>query len=206
MALLWKHPFTAIISSPTGCGKSSFIKRFLKEKVHSTPFKDIIYCVPEGQTPDKAIPYTLLHEGVLDPTTLTDLKPRLIILDDLMREADSSIVDLFTKGSHHRNLRVIFVTQNIFNQGRGRRVMSLNAHYIVFFKNPRDKQQIRHLGRQVCPENPHFIQEAFLDATKDAFGYLLFDLTQTTPDVYRYRTNIFPSDIPTNIIYTRKTK
>lgn len=206
MSLKWKHPFTAIISGPTGCGKSSFIKRFLAQNVSDVNFEDIIYCLPEGQTPDKSIPFTKLHRGVIDTSDLTDKRPRLVILDDLMREIDNSIVDLFTKGSHHKNISVILVSQNIFNQGRGRRDISLNAHYIALFKNPRDKQQIKYLSRQVCPENPQLVQEAFADATSKPFGYLLLDLTQTTPDEYRYRTNIFPSDIPAEIVYIKKRK
>lgn len=135
-----------------------------------------------------------------------DLKPRLIILDDLMREADGNVVDLFTKGSHHYNISVMFVTQNIFNQGKGRRDISLNAHYIVCFKNPRDKQQIRTLSNQVYPENPKFVQEAYIDATTQPHGYLLFDLKQSTPDLHRFRTSIFKNDYPSNVVYIPKNR
>lgn len=208
MDLRWKHPFTAIISGPTSSGKSFFIKRFLEDRhqLISPKIEDVIYCVPEGQKADASIPFTHLHEGIPDSDSFKDGRPRLIILDDLMREANGNVIDLFTKGSHHQNISVMFVTQNFFNQGKGRRDISLNAHYIVCLKNPRDRQQIRYLARQIYPENPDFIQEAYNDATSMPYGYLLFDLTQTTPDKYRYRTSIFPSDIPQNIIYVQKRK
>lgn len=166
--------------------------------------EEIIYCIPEGQAVDPEMSYTKLYEGIPDVNMFADFKPRLVILDDLMREANGDVVDLFTKGSHHYNLSVIFVTQNIFNQGKGRRDISLNAHYIVCFKNPRDKQQILHLSKQICPENPKYIQEAYNDATSKPYGYLLFDLRQTTLDIVRYRTNIFRSDVPSNIVYAPK--
>lgn len=51
-----------------------------------------------------------------------------------------------------------FITQNIFHQGKGQRDTSLNAYYIVIFKNPRDKAQMRHLAQQVFPENPKILQ------------------------------------------------
>jgi len=68
-----------------------------------------------------------------------------------MRESSSSdaIVDLFTKGSHHNNLIVIVISQNLFHQSHEQRDISLNVNYIVVFKNPRDRAQIRHLARQV---------------------------------------------------------
>lgn len=204
----WQHPFTAIIAGPTSSGKSWFIKNLLRERSTLVCgfIEEVIYCAPEGQAVDPDIPCTAVYKGIPDVDMFTDLKPRIVILDDLMREANGSLVDLFTKGSHHYNLSVIFVTQNIFNQGKGQRDISLNAHYLVCFKNPRDKQQILHLSKQISPENPKYIQEAYNDATAKPFGYLLFDLRQTTPDIIRYRTNIFKADNPSNIVYVPKSR
>lgn len=202
----WHHPFTAIIAGPTSSGKSHFIKQLLRErsKLINGDIEEIIYCIPEGQVVDCEMKFSRLYEGIPEVNMFADLKPRLVILDDLMREANGDVVDLFTKGSHHYNLSVIFVTQNIFNQGKGRRDISLNAHYIVCFKNPRDKQQILHLSKQISPENPKYIQEAYNDATSKPYGYLLFDLRQTTSDIIRYRTAIFECDNPSNIVYVPK--
>ena len=52
---------------------------------------------------------------------VNDPKPKSIIIDDLLRESSSGgvIVNLFSKGSHHNNLSVILITQNIFHQGKG---------------------------------------------------------------------------------------
>lgn len=125
-----------------------------------------------------------------------DSRPKLVIIDDLMRESSSggAIVNLFTKCSHHNNLSVIFITQNIFHQGKGQRDISLNSQYIVVFRNLRDRSQIQHLSRQVCTENPRVLQEAYYDATSRPYGYLLLDLKQDTPDNIRFRTSIFPDD------------
>jgi len=46
--------------------------------------------------------------------------------DDLLNEVYSKdVCDLFTKGSHHRNISVILITQNLFHQGRFSRYISL---------------------------------------------------------------------------------
>jgi hypothetical protein len=43
--------------------------------------------------------------------------PCLFILDDLLNDVYSrAVCDLFTKGSHHRNLSVILITQNYFTK------------------------------------------------------------------------------------------
>lgn len=124
--------------------------------------------------------------------------PKLVIMDDLMMEADKNVVGIFTRASHHRNLSVFFLTQNLFHKGQ--RDISLNSNYIVVFKNPRDRAQIAHFARQICPENARYVQEAFADATAKPFGYLLFDLKQTTPENCRLRTDIFPDDSHT-VVY-----
>ena len=53
------------------------------------------------------------HEGVPVDFKNTRGEPCLFILDDLLN--DGLVCDLFTKGSHHRNISVILITQNIFH-------------------------------------------------------------------------------------------
>ena len=194
----WKHPFTAILAGPSGCGKTYFVKRFLTclPSMVSVTFKNIVWCFGEWQPVYDTIQgYVSFQEGLPDIQQFNaDSGPHLLIIDDQMREADSRIVDLFTKGSHHRNLSIMFITQNLFHQGKGCRDISLNTHYIVCFKNPRDKGQIYHLCRQVCPENSLFLREAYQDATTPPHGYLVLDLKQDTLDNLRFRTQIFPDD------------
>lgn len=53
-------------------------------------------------------------------------EPSLVIIDDLMRESDGRVFDLFTKGCHHRYISVLFITKNMFHEDRGQRDISLN--------------------------------------------------------------------------------
>ncbi|XP_036147283.1 uncharacterized protein LOC118647134 [Monomorium pharaonis] len=193
-------------------GSGSFIESFVSG---GPKFYAYVVCTPQGNTHEvckvKARKKNVIEfrEGLPRPEDYSNdpLIPKLIIIDDLMRESSSSdvIVDLFTKGSHHKNLSVILISQNLFHQGRGQRDISLNANYIVVFKNPRDRAQIRHLARQVYPDNPKFVEEAYYDATSKPHGYLLFDLKQSTPDSYRFRTCIFPNDTRQYVYVSRRT-
>jgi hypothetical protein len=89
---------------------------------------------------------------------------------------------------------VNFVSQNLFYKSKHNRTISLNAHYMVLFKNPRDVTQITTLSRQMFPGRGKFLVEAFKDATAKAYGYLLIDLKPDTEEKYRIRTNIFPGE------------
>ena len=212
MTLAWQHPFTSIIAGPTSCGKSYFVSKLLQHinVMIDSNISEIVWCYGESQPMHEKIRSLCkipvrFNEGIPDLNDVapeSDIKPRLIIIDDLMREANGKVVDIFSKGSHHRDLSVIFITQNIFHQSKGSRDMSLNAHYIVMFKNPRDKSQIFHFSRQICPENAKFLQESFADATSKPHSYLLFDMKQNTPDAFRFRTDIFPGEA--NAVYVPK--
>lgn len=213
----WIHPFAAIISGPSGCGKSTFVKRFLAQldRMCTVRFARVLLYYGEwqeayGELSNSVNVNVEFHEGLPQSSdfSLDPENAKLVIVDDLMREAGasggSSIVDLFTKGSHHRNLSVMFLTQNLFHQGPGQRSVSLNAHYILAFKSPRDRSQIYHLARQVYPEDPRVVQEAYFDSTTNTpYGYLLLDLKQTTPENCRLRSCIFPDD-PHHYVYVSK--
>lgn len=203
MSLTFRHSATYLISGPTGSGKTSFIKRFLQERGHliDKKIEEVVYCLPEEQIVDESIPFTKLHRGVPDISMFKDLRPKIVILDDLLSSVDANVVELFIRGSHHYNLSVMFIVQNLFSKNKGCRDISLNSHYIILMKNPREKNQINTLARQISPENSRFICDAYKDATEKPYGYLVLDLHQTTPEQYRVRTNIFSNDSPRNIVY-----
>ena len=57
--------------------------------------------------------------------SLSPEQRNILVLDDQMGVASSStsVADLFTKGSHHRNLTVIYLVQNVYNQGKSQRTI-----------------------------------------------------------------------------------
>lgn len=83
---------------------------------------------------------------------------------------------------------MIYITQNVFDRAVQHRTISLNTHYMVLFKNPRDKSQITVLSRQIDMPN---LMSAYLDDTRVPHGYLLVDLSPQTPDELRLRSQMF---------------
>ncbi len=212
MDLRLKSPFTCIVAASTGSGKTVFVKKLLENAdsmIHPRPSK-ILWCFSQYQKAyaelSQSLPHIRFIKGL--PERVIDIfdpsENNLIVIDDLMSESGDNIelANLFTKGSHHMNLSVIFITQNLFHQGKQMRTISLNSQYLVLFRNPRDKSQITHLAKQMYPENPKYLKESYLDATSKAFSYLFIDLKPQTDDAYRLRTNIFPGEIP--VVYLPK--
>ena len=192
-------PFCSIVAGPSQSGKSEFIRKFLlniSDLVFPVP-EEIIYCFSEWQPMyddlKSKMDIVFIH-GLPDTDNLICDKHRLIIIDDLMSEIDDRVIRLFTKESHHRQISVVFISQNLFSKHKDQRTMNLNAHYIILFKNPRDGSQITHLASQMHPGKTGFLKEAYKLATTEPYGYLLIDLKQMTGDNFRLRTNIFPGE------------
>ena len=179
----WKHPFTCVVAGPTGCGKTEWVKRFiqhLQELVLPTP-THVIWSYAEWQPAYHSLPnFVSLVQGLPDIPMYSE-EPQLVVIDDQMDHDDNRISNLFTKGSHHRNISVIYIVQNLFDKNKQHRTISLNAHYLVVFKNPRDGSQIIHLAKQMYPGKTRYVQHAFELATQKPHGYLLIDLNNPLP-------------------------
>ena len=59
---------------------------------------------------------------------LSHYQRNILILDDEMGVADSSssMTDILTRGSHQKNLNVIYFVQNVYNYGKSQRTIFLN--------------------------------------------------------------------------------
>ena len=102
-------------------------------------------------------------------------------------KCDQRIADLFTKGSHHRNISIVYLTQNVFPQGRACRDIALNTQYLVLFNNPIDRQQVATLARRIYPSTC----ATFMRKFEDGYGYLVLDLKSSTSEQDRLQTDIF---------------
>ena len=194
MDVRFKHPFTCMVAGPTGSGKSVFTFKLISEAYDqiTPPPEKILYCYGEYQSVFADYPQVTFHEGLPDNNEFDGKHRTLLILDDLMSEAGDGVSNIFTKLSHHRNVSVIFLTQNLFFKSQ--RTMNLNTQYLVLFRNPRDALQVSTLGRQMYPGNGKFLVEAFKMATEKPYGYLLIDLRADTLEKYRLRSNIFAGE------------
>lgn len=209
--VIFRHPFTCILAGPTGAGKTVLLQQILEnqnEIIDKEPDK-IVYCYKSWQTA-----YDQIHllndkiefiEGFYNIELFDKSKNNMIIIDDLMNECENSsgIKQLFAIDSHHSNISVFLISQNIFPKGKCARDISLNSNYLIIFNSPRDMNQISVLGRQMYPDKSKFFMEAYTDATKNkGHSYLFIDLKQKTDEKNRIQTGIIPGE--QRIIYTSK--
>jgi hypothetical protein len=199
----FKHPTTVVLAGPTQCGKTHFLIRAICEQCFKPEPQRIVWVYGEMQSAyeelARVMPSIEFVKGFTsDLYEAFDPRVRnLLILDDQMengaahKRGGNAVTKFFTQGSHHRNLTVVYIVQNLFNQDASMRTISLNTHYMVLFKNPRDATQVRTLGQQMYPDNPRMLVEAYRDATSEPYGYLLLNLRPDACDALRILTDVF---------------
>ena len=127
----------------------------------------------------------------------------MVVLDDLMESVVKSVdvQNLFTKYSHHRNISVIYINQNMYASGPCSRNLSLNTQYFIVLCNPRDVGQIDVLARQTGLGK--VLKESYRDCVlSKRYGYQLISLHPADVSVAsdpprlraRIHTNIFPGE------------
>jgi hypothetical protein len=204
---VFHHPFRTYIAGPTTCGKTKLVENILinRHKLIDKVIERIVICYKAMQESYENLKILDIdvefHEGIISSSQFDPKINNLLILDDLMSECKDSneILKLFTVDSHHRNISVFLISQNIYTKGKCAREINLNSSNMIIFKNPRDNVQISILGRQMFPSRSKAFLEAFKDATVKEHGYLFLDFTQKTPDNLRIQANVSSEK---RIIYT----
>ena len=133
------------IVGPSHSGKTHLTLKLLQRR------HEIFDCLPKRVVWCYGIYQHNLHQELarlnfkINPGIIStaDIQPYdIIVLDDLINESRNSheVTAMFTKAAHHKPCFIIFIMQNLFPSGKEARTRSLNTHYYIIFKNPRDKK------------------------------------------------------------------
>jgi len=218
----WEHeslvklqsPTSIYVVAPSSSGKTVLVKNILKQAdgVFTIPPVKIFFCYSVDQPiydeMKKEISNIEFHKGFPNMDTLMEWGAipghKIVVLDDLMMDAADSpeIAHLMCVGSHHYQITVIHILQNLFVKGKSMRTASLNCHYFILMANKRDMLQVAALGRQIFPGQSKFFLEAFESCTRLPHSYILIDVHPTSDKTYQLRTNILPGQ--STIVYQPK--
>ena len=107
--------------------------------------------------------------------------------DDILESARFAY--LATAG-RHKDVSVIFIKHNLYQQGKYCVTVDKNTTHIVILKSPRIGRQLKILGSELQNAVSGFLEAAYQQATSIPFGHLLIDLTTTCHDSLRFWTRI----------------
>ena len=170
-----------IIFGQTGCGKTCFMMRVIKEKlVHPFP-KNIYYMYSVHQEFMNHHPEIKFIEGP-DFDKVDTTEPCLLVIDDLILKINKEMASTFIMGSHHKKISLFFITQNLFPNCDIFRLMSNNSHYQVLFNNQRLFRQVNCMARQIfVGRDVSRILNAYKRAGEHPRGFILLSFSPLLP-------------------------
>ena len=111
------------VAGPSGSGKSELVEQWLRYLNVFQVKPNKIVCAYDRWQPRfermQKKDGIQFHRGLPDPNHLTKwfgpTRAGVLVLDDLMEEAgqDKRVLDLFSKDSHHHNITVLYLTQDL---------------------------------------------------------------------------------------------
>ena len=202
-----KWPFKWCLVGSSGSGKTNFslqVIRHAHRLFDQVPTKIIIvfkeYQEIYNQFND-FIPTDLINEDEVDFEEITkeNKENLLIICDDLYysKKIDEVAEHFLIKG-RHRNTSWLVLTQSIFNHPALKNI-SRNSSHITLFKSVRLNEPHIFFS-QLRPRTSKVLQDIYSKATEKSYSYLDIDLSQTCPDKYRYKTDLFSKAVTVFII------
>lgn len=185
----FKHPSSILICGPSGSGKTVFTTDLIlhnKQLWPDTP-NVVHYCYGIWQDSFKPLQKAgvRFHQGIPDPNSSREEACSYWTISWEEGSKDKTVVDLFTKYSHHKGITVIYLTQ-----GKYAKTISRNAHYVVAFKNPRNQVAMRNLLLQAYPTKWNEVLEVFNKVTDRPFGYMVLDFHPASSDSCRILSHV----------------
>ena len=202
-----KWPFKWCLVGSSGSGKTNFslqVIRHAHRLFDQVPTK-IIIVYKEYQEIynqfNEHIPTDLFNEDEVDFEEITkeNKENLLIICDDLYYSKKiNEVAEHFLIKGRHRNTSWLVLTQSIFNHPALKNI-SRNSSHITMFKSVRLNEPHIFFS-QFRPKTSKVLQDIYSKATEKSYSYLDIDLSQTCPDKYRYKTNLFSKAVTVFII------
>ena len=175
-----------IITGPTGSGKTQFILEVIRQKlIHPFP-KNVYYMYKVEQefmrtwSEKEEQPIRFIHG--LNFEEMDTSEPSMLVIDDLMLSSNKETVELFILGSHHKQVSLFYITQNLFLNDPMYRTMSINTHYFVIFNNKRNSSQVHMLARQIyVGKDQKRIINAYKRAGQRQWGFIVLSFAPELP-------------------------
>ena len=175
-----------IVFGPTQAGKTEFVLEVIRQKLIDPMPRNVFYMfsIPQpfmkSWNEKEEQPITFING--LDFDKVDTSEPSMLVIDDLILSNNKEVANCFILGSHHRQISLFFITQNLFPNCPLFRLMSNNAHYFVLFSNQRHFRQIITLARQIfCGKDVKRVTNAYLRTSKQARGFIVLTFAPGIP-------------------------
>ncbi|ELU05853.1 hypothetical protein CAPTEDRAFT_217336 [Capitella teleta] len=159
---VFAHPCQLLIAGATKSGKTTLLMKILAQKeIMFDPVPRDVYwfytmrssvaSVPES------LPFVRLRNGVPTEDMVRAITkegiPKMVILDDMQdvlenKNQTKMLMDILTKVSHHGNLSIVFIVQNLYNENM-RKVRSQCDEIVIMGNGSSAMHNAEQMGRSL---------------------------------------------------------
>ncbi len=196
------NPFSALLTGPSGAGKTQCLFQILASRhfLYTEKPGKVIYFYRIHQKTFEEYKHLVDHfyQGLPTVEVVEKLAAKnenlTVIFDDLASDMTQDMAIIFTALVHHQRFNIFILTQSLFDNNPCYKIILKNINYLWYFKNPNDSLQLATLARRVDPERWRNVLESYRHATEKAHTYFFIDFGQKTKPAHRYRSNMFFED------------
>lgn len=201
-------PFSMLVAASTKSGKTELVKDLIVNhyQVFDRPVEEVVWLHHKNAKDEDLCSYLRQHLNVpirfiegfpaqdiaeqrLFQTDKSSLK--CLVLDDIVASALKSptFIDLFTIISHHQNVVVIAILQNLHSDTSGhRQIMNniiRNVSYVVLFPDRRQTAACKQIARTYFNGDEHLLMRPFkyLIENKEKYQYMVIDFVDSDKPV-----------------------
>ena len=198
-----RHPGSKIIvCGSSNSGKSTlFVDMVLDhERIFTSKITNVIVFFRENQKE-----YDRLRQRCKIPLEFIQGEPddtfdcpagSMIIFDDMQSmDGNPAIASIFQIKARHRFWSCIMVQHLIFTKAKTSRLITLNSTAIIIFQNRHDKLTLSKFSSQIEGVGmARLLPNLFKDLSRmgNHHSYLLIDLDIECPEVFKYRSSVYP--------------
>ena len=124
----FQYPCNIFITGPSGCGKTEFVHKLIdyrKDLFNIVPER-VVWCYKEWQQF-----YNLMQVKFNLQFELIKFVEEIPVDENEIDSDEEKTKLWFKREGHHRNASVIYITQNMFQQSKSSRTISLNFRYMI---------------------------------------------------------------------------
>lgn len=176
-----------IVFGQTGAGKTQFMLEVIRQRLIQPFPKNVFYMFNVEQdfmkTWNNVETQPIKFIKGLNFVEMDTSEPSMLVIDDLLLSTNKDVASAFIMGSHHKQISLFFISQNLFPNDPICRMISANSHYYVIFHCQRHFRQVHTLARQIyVGKELSRITNAYKRAGKKQRGFIVLSFAPLLPE------------------------
>ena len=131
----------------------------------------------------------IIFKQIFKPRKIVLVKNCYIVFDDFLTQLTAEFLDMFLVGNHHKNLTIVFLTQELFFNDILKTIRR-NTHFFVFLGSLDKNSVFRILSVDLDKLEMEKIKKGFKRIMKKPYKHIVYDRFPTTHTALRIKHDV----------------